>query len=100
MQPAEMQEFLDHAKAFEQQMRDAQGDLEKAVVTGRSADGSVTVLATGLGKLQAVRVDPGVFDRRDVQALQTAIAEAVQTAADNAGKLATQKMGPVEITLH
>jgi DNA-binding YbaB/EbfC family protein len=100
MQPAEMQQFLDQAKAFEQQMRDAQTDLGKTVVTGRSADGTVTVLATGLGKLQGVRVDPSVYDRRDVQALQTAIAEAVQAAAANAGNLATQKMGPVEITLH
>jgi len=99
MQP-EMQEFLDQAKAFEQDMRDAQAGLGKAVVTGRSGDGTVTVLATGMGKLQAVRVDPSVFDRRDVVALQTAIAEAVQAAADNAGKLAEQKMGPIEITLH
>ncbi|WP_067495024.1 YbaB/EbfC family nucleoid-associated protein [Actinoplanes sp. TFC3] len=99
MQP-DMQQFLNEAKAFEQQMRDAQTDLGKAIVTGRSADGSVTVVASGMGKLQGVRVDPSVFDRRDVQALQLAIAEAVQSAAANAGKLAEQKMGPIEITLH
>ncbi|GAA2491355.1 YbaB/EbfC family nucleoid-associated protein [Winogradskya humida] len=100
MQPEEIQEFLDRAKVFEQEMADAQTDLGKAIVTGRSADGSVTVLASGMGKLQGVRVDPAVFDRRDVAALQTAIAQAVQAAADNAGKLAQQKMGPIEITLH
>ncbi|GAA2565529.1 hypothetical protein GCM10010435_42870 [Winogradskya consettensis] len=100
MQPEEIQEFLDRAKVFEQEMADAQTDLGKAIVTGRSADGLVTVLASGMGKLHGVRVDPAVFDRRDVAALQTAIAQAVQAAADNAGTLAQQKMGPIEITLH
>ncbi|WP_133879294.1 YbaB/EbfC family nucleoid-associated protein [Paractinoplanes brasiliensis] len=95
-----MEEFFERAQAFEQQMRDAQGDLERSVVTGRSADGTVTVLATGLGKLQAVRVDPAVYEQRDAEALQEAIAQAVRAAAANAGRLAEQKMGPVEITLH
>ena len=96
----DMQEFFDQARAFEQSMRDAQSDLEKAIVTGRSADGTVTVMVSGLGKLKAVRVNPRVFDERDVDALQEAIAEAVHTAAANAGELAVQKMGAIEISLH
>lgn len=99
MQP-EIHQFLDHARAFEQQMRDAQTDLEKAVVTGRSHDRTVTVLAGGLGKVLAVRVDPSVFDHRDAPALQNAITEAIRAAADKASKLAEQKMGPIEVTLH
>ncbi|MBU2668193.1 YbaB/EbfC family nucleoid-associated protein [Actinoplanes bogorensis] len=95
-----MEEFFERAQALEKQMRDAQGDLERSLVTGRSADGTVTVLATGMGKLHGVRVDPSVFDQRDAEALQQAIAEAVRAAAANAGRLAEQKMGPVEITLH
>jgi DNA-binding YbaB/EbfC family protein len=96
----DISEFLAGAADFEQRMRTAQSDLAKAVVTGRSGDGTVVVMASGMGKLQAVRVDPKVYDARDVVALQTAIAEAVQAAADNAGKLAQQKMGPIEIALH
>lgn len=99
MQP-EIHQFLDQAQAFEQQMRDAQTDLEKAVVTGRSQDRTVTVLAGGLGKVFAVRVNPSVFDHRDVQALQNAITEAIGAAADKASELAEQKMGPIEVTLH
>ncbi len=93
-------QFINQAQAFEQKMRDAQGDLEKAIVTGRSADGTVTVVAGGLGQIKGVQVNPVVFERRDAAALQTAIVEAVQAAATNAGRLAEQKMGPVEITLH
>ncbi|AGZ38803.1 hypothetical protein AFR_02570 [Actinoplanes friuliensis DSM 7358] len=99
MQP-DFQGFLDNARAFEQQMIDAQSDLERAVVTGRSGDGTVTVLTSGLGQLKAVQVDPRVFDLRDARQLQDAIAEAVRAAAAAAGRLAQQKMGPVEINLY
>ncbi|MFC0099187.1 YbaB/EbfC family nucleoid-associated protein [Micromonospora marina] len=96
----ELQQLLDRAQAFEQSMRDAQDTLARSVVTGRSADGAVTMVVSGLGRLQAVRVDPDVFDRRDPEALQDAIAQAVRAAAASAGALAEQKLGPVEITLH
>ena len=98
--PPTFQEFIENAQRLEDQMRTAQSDLEKAVVTGRSADGTVVVMATGLGRLHAVRVDPRVFEQRDATALQNAIAEAIRAAGSNAEKLATEKMGPVEINLH
>ncbi|WP_406077946.1 YbaB/EbfC family nucleoid-associated protein [Micromonospora sp. NBC_00858] len=96
----DFQEFLQNAQAFQDRMRNAQTELERAIVTGRSDDGTVTVLVSGLGKLQAVQVDPQVFDERDVQRLQNAIAEAVRSAGATASRLAAQKMGPVEINLY
>jgi len=98
MQP-DFQEILAGARAMEQQMRDAQSDLERTVVTGRSADGTVTVLASGMGQLKAVQIDPLVFDGRDVVRLQNAVAEAIRAAASSAERLAEQTMGPVEINL-
>jgi DNA-binding YbaB/EbfC family protein len=97
---SDMQEFLDNAKAFEQRMRDAETSLKQAVVTGRSGDGTVAVMASGLGRLKTVQVDPAVFEHRDPQRLATAITEAMQSAAANARRLAEQRMGPVEINLY
>ncbi|MET0426119.1 MAG: YbaB/EbfC family nucleoid-associated protein [Actinoplanes sp.] len=98
--PPSFQEFIENAQRLEDQMRNAQDELERAIVTGRSADGTVVVMATGLGKLHAVRVDPRVYEQHDVAQLQNAIAEAIRTAGANAAQLATEKMGPVEINLH
>lgn len=105
MQPAvpaqpDFQEFLRNARAFEDRMRSAQAELERALVTGRSSDGTVSVLASGLGTLTAVQVDPRVFDERDVQRLQNAIAEAIRSAGAAASRMAEHKMGPVEINLY
>lgn len=96
----DFQEFLRNAQALEERMRNAQTELARSVVTGRSSDGTVTVLASGLGRLRAVQVDPRIYEERDVQRLQEAIAEAVRSAAGNAAQLAEEKMGPVEISLH
>ena len=98
--PPSFQEFMENAQRLEDQMRGAQAELAKAVVTGRSQDATVVVMASGLGRVQAVRVDPVVYERRDAASLQAAIMEAIQAAGENAGKLATEKMGPVEINLH
>ncbi|WP_213453732.1 YbaB/EbfC family nucleoid-associated protein [Rhizomonospora bruguierae] len=98
--PPDVQEFLRNAQAFEERMRGAQAELERCLVTGRSGDGTVSVLASGLGKLTAVQVDPRVFQERDVQRLQTAIAEAVRAAGASAARMAERQMGPVEINLY
>ncbi|BCY07241.1 YbaB/EbfC family nucleoid-associated protein [Actinoplanes sp. L3-i22] len=98
MQP-HFTEFAEHARQFEQQMRDAQAELERAVVTGGSADATVTVVADGLGRTRAVRVEPVVFERRDAPALEAAILQAIRAAADNASRLAGARMGPIELHL-
>ncbi|WP_245674277.1 MULTISPECIES: YbaB/EbfC family nucleoid-associated protein [Actinoplanes] len=91
---------MSNAQQMQDQMMNAQAELAKAVVTGRSQDGTVVVMATGLGKLHGVRVDPKVYEQRDVSSLQNAIAEAIRAAGANAGNLASQKLGDVEINLH
>lgn len=93
-------ELVEAGRAFEQRMRSAQAHLARAVVTGRSTDGTVTVLASGLGQLKAVRVSPTVYDDRAPEALQDAIAEAIRAAAANASALAREQMGAVEINLY
>ncbi|WP_431923547.1 YbaB/EbfC family nucleoid-associated protein [Micromonospora wenchangensis] len=94
------EEMIEAGRAFEQRLRRAQASLGQALVTGRSADGAVVVLASGLGQLRAVQVSPAVFDTRDVTALQDAIAESIRAAAANAADLARQEMGAIEINLY
>lgn len=95
-----LEEMIEAGRDFERRMRDAETNLAGAVVTGRSADGTVAVLASGLGQLKAVRVSPAVFEDRDVTALQDAILQALHAASANAGALAREKMGAVEINLY
>lgn len=100
MQRPDFEELLASAQQFEERMRTAHASLATVTVSGRSADGTVTIVATGLGKLHAVRVDPKVFDQPDVNRLQEAIAEAIRAAGAHAAEVATQRLGPTEINLY
>lgn len=94
---------MESAQRLEDRMRKDQkdqGDLEKTVVTGRSKDGTVIAIATGLGRLQAVRLDPRIYQQRDLGSLQNAIVEAVRAAAESVTALVAEKRGPGEINLH
>ncbi|MFV2009115.1 MULTISPECIES: YbaB/EbfC family nucleoid-associated protein [unclassified Micromonospora] len=95
-----LEDMVAAGRAFEQRMRAAQAELGQALVTGRSVDGTVVVLASGLGQVKAVRVSPAVFDRRDLTGLQDAIVQSIRAAGANAAALAGEKMGAIEINVH
>ncbi|WP_051800036.1 YbaB/EbfC family nucleoid-associated protein [Catenuloplanes japonicus] len=95
-QPPSVADLLAAGQALEERMRAAQRHLDRATVTGRSADGAVVVLASGGGELRSVRIDPSAIT--DVAALETAVAEAVRAAAAAAGRMASEWMG--EVTIH
>ncbi|SDT03263.1 hypothetical protein [Actinoplanes derwentensis] len=54
MQP-DLTAFAEQARQMQQRTVTAQTELEQSVVT----DGTVTVVASGLGRTLAVRVEPG-----------------------------------------
>ena len=102
MQPGQKIDFQDIVKSalsYRENLQNAQAELERALITGRSDDGTVTVLCNGMGKVSAVKVDPRVFDERDQDRLQQAIVQAIRAAGTNAGNAAAQRMGDVQVSL-
>ena len=102
MQPGQKIDFQDIVKSalsYREHLQTAQAELERALITGRSDDGTVTVLCNGMGRVSAVKVDPRVFDERDQDKLQQAIVQAIRAAGTNAGNAAAQRMGDVQVSL-
>ena len=102
MQPGQKIDFQDIVKSalsYRENLQNAQAELERALITGRSDDGTVTVLCNGMGRVSAVKVDPRVFDERDQDKLQQAIVQAIRAAGTNAGNAAAQRMGDVQVSL-
>ncbi|UQU64506.1 YbaB/EbfC family nucleoid-associated protein [Couchioplanes caeruleus] len=95
----DFEDIVKTALSYRDQMAAARSELERALITGRSEDGTVTVLCNGMGRVSAVKVDPRVFDERDRDKLQQAILEAIRAAGTNAGNLVGQRMGEVEVSL-
>ncbi|BCJ52696.1 hypothetical protein Asp14428_41710 [Actinoplanes sp. NBRC 14428] len=95
-----IQDIVQKALDYGQHLQAAQAELERALITGRSEDGTVTVVCNGIGKVSAVQVDPRIYDERDPQRLQRAIVEAIRAAGSSAGDLAGQRMGEVQVSLY
>ncbi|MCM4083575.1 YbaB/EbfC family nucleoid-associated protein [Paractinoplanes hotanensis] len=71
---------------------DLEERLAHASATGRSADGTVTVVVSGFGDVRAVRVDPQALPLTEVEALEVAITQAVSAALDASRRLVEQAM--------
>jgi len=73
---------------------DLEERLAGATATGRSADGTVTVVVNAFADLRAVRVDPAALPVTDAAALEDAIAQAITSALEASRQLLEQAMTP------
>lgn len=91
----DMQAMLAQAMQMQQQMMDAQAELEKTVVSGTAGGGLVTARVTGTGELVGLDISPEAVDPEDTETLADLVVAAVRDARNNADQLAEEKMGPL-----
>lgn len=86
--------MLDQAKMI-MQLKKAQKELTKLVVTGEAGDGAVTVSMTGEMKLKKVTIDPEYVDLDDIAVLERWVEQATREAMSKAQEIAAEKMKPL-----
>lgn len=86
-------DLLARAQKVRRGLESARGDLQTQLVTVRSGDGFVEVMANGLQKVLSVRVAPGAWNRYAEDELAETIAATVNEALERARSLALQKLG-------
>jgi len=87
------QALLAQALEMQQRLLDAQAEAEQSTVEGTSGGGKVTVTMTGAGEVTAVRIDPSVVDRDDVELLEDLIVAALRDAMTKVGRAAEERLG-------
>ena len=95
MSQFDIQRLFEQAKAMQQKMSAAQGELGKKLVTGQSGGGMVTVTANGLLEVISIRIDPLCVDNRDVKMLEDLVMAATNQALREARSLAERELGLV-----
>ncbi len=73
----------------------AQQELADARVDGTAGGGLVKATVTGGGELVDLAIDPAAVDPTDTETLADLVLAAVRDAADNARRLASERMGQV-----
>lgn len=90
-----MQNLIRQAQKMQEEMQKKQEELEEMEVVGSSGGGLVEVVATGKGKIKAVRIKPAAVDPDDVEMLEDLIMAAINDATSQAEEKSKDIMGPM-----
>jgi DNA-binding YbaB/EbfC family protein len=90
-----MSNLLAQAQAMQNQLMEAQADLESQEIEGSAGGGLVTALVSGTGELLSLNIKKEAVDPDDTETLADLIVAAVRDASENAKQAAAAAMGPL-----
>ncbi|WP_238175421.1 MULTISPECIES: YbaB/EbfC family nucleoid-associated protein [Kribbella] len=91
----DMSNLLAQAQAMQNQLMEAQADLEGQEIEGSAGGGLVTALVSGTGELLSLDIKKEAVDPDDTETLADLIVAAVRDASENAKQAAAAAMGPL-----
>jgi DNA-binding YbaB/EbfC family protein len=93
MEGMDMNKLLQQMGEMQQQMQQAQAELENETVEATAGGGMVTVIANGAGEIKQITIDPKAVDPSDPELLADMILAAVNEAIRSARSLTESKLG-------
>ncbi|MPZ61576.1 MAG: YbaB/EbfC family nucleoid-associated protein [Propionibacteriales bacterium] len=90
-----MEGLLEQAQQMQEQLMNAQQELEEARVEGTAGGGLVTATVTGTGDLVGLDIDREACDPDDTESLADLIIAAVRDASTRAQEDAARRFGPL-----
>ena len=84
--------LMKQAQEMQAGMQKAQEELSHKTVEASVGGGKVTVVATGAGEVQDIKIDPSIVDPDDVDFLQELVLKGVQEAITQGKEMATGEM--------
>jgi DNA-binding YbaB/EbfC family protein len=90
-----MSNLLAQAQAMQNQLMEAQADLEGQEIEGSAGGGLVTALVSGTGELLSLDIKKEAVDPDDIETLADLVVAAVRDASENAKQAAAAAMGPL-----
>ncbi len=91
----QQQQMMKQLQQMQAAMTKAQDEIAVSEVTGTAGGGMVTVLASGVGEIKKITIDPKAVDPDDVEMLEDLVLAAVNEARRSADALQQEKMGGV-----
>ncbi|MEU4604725.1 YbaB/EbfC family nucleoid-associated protein [Kribbella sp. NPDC023972] len=91
----DMSDLLAQAQAMQNQLMEAQANLESQEIEGSAGGGLVTALVSGTGELLSLDIKPEAVDPDDTETLADLVVAAVRDASENAKQAAAAAMGPL-----
>ncbi len=90
-----MGNLMKQAQKMQQQMQDAQEELEASEITTTAGGGVVEVTVGGNKEIKNIKIDPDVVDPEDVETLEDLITAAVNEAIRKMEEQAQEEMSKI-----
>ena len=90
-----MQQLMKQAQKMQQQLAEAQENLEQVTVDASAGGGMVKVTVNGQMMLESITIDPEALDPEDVEVLQDMIIAAVNEGVRGVAEIANKQMGAI-----
>jgi nucleoid-associated protein EbfC len=91
----DMAKLVKQAKDMKSKMKDVQAELKKLTVEGYNKNRKVKVTLTGELECVDVEIDPAVLSPNNQKAIQKALQEAFNDAAEKSKGLATSRLSDI-----
>jgi len=89
----DMDKLLQQVGQMQEQMQQAQDELQQETVESSAGGGMVTVVANGAGEIMQIKIDPKAIDPSDPEMLADMVLAAVNEAIRSARSLQESKLG-------
>ena len=83
--------MMGKVKEMQAKMEQMQAEIASLTAEGKSGGGLVTVVITGKGEMQSLKIDPSLFKEDDVEILEDLIVAANKDAQEKAEAIAADK---------
>ena len=83
--------LMSKAKEMQEKMQAMQAEMETMTVDGTAGGGMVTVTLTGKGAMQALKIDPSMFQEDDVEILEDLVIAAHNDAKGKVEAMIAEK---------
>ncbi|MGN0787655.1 MAG: YbaB/EbfC family nucleoid-associated protein [Candidatus Onthoplasma sp.] len=90
-----MNALMQQAKKMQEQMMQAQAELEQAEVVGKAGGDMVVVTMNGKKEIKSIKLSKTAVDPDDVEMLEDLIIVAINDANNKVEELTKEKMGPM-----
>ena len=87
-----MQQLMKQAQKMQQQLAEAEANMQNVSVDASAGGGMVKVKVNGLMQLESIQIDPDALDPEDVEMLQDMIVAAVNEAYRGVAEIANKRM--------
>ena len=87
-----MQQLMKQAQKMQEQMAQAQEELEEAEIVGESGGGLVQVVVNGKKAVSSITIKPEAVDPDDIEMLEDLLVAAINAASEEADALSAELM--------